>query len=216
MKFLVVDDHELVRDGFSAVLSNQYPDLELIQAGSVAEGRLAIQGDDTFDLAILDMKLPDGEGTELIDELGIHHPEVPMIAISADYSYQDKVLQQGALGFLPKEADSDQILSAITTVLSGQIYTPHKLKQTDIASRRGLQRHAPQQQLQSLNSKQEEVLRLVMQGQPNRDIANQLGLAESTIKAYVGELLRVFKVTNRTQLVRLANDLALFTEPPSE
>ncbi len=210
MKFLVVDDHELVRDGFAAVLSGIYPDLQLVQAGSVAEGRDAIRGDHDFDLAILDMKLPDGEGIELMDELETYHPEVPMIAVSADYSFQERALNRGALGFLPKEAESSDILEAIAAVLSGKVYLPNTLHSSDIGSRRALQRRSDAQtDSQLLSNKQKAVLRLVMQGRSNRDIAKELGLAESTIKAYVSDLLRMFKVSNRTQAVLLAKDLDL-------
>ena len=210
MRFLVVDDHELVRNGLSAVLTQTYGGLEIVQAGSVADGLRTIREDGGFDLAILDMVLPDGEGTELMDELGHWHPEVPMIAVSGDSRFMDVALDRGALGFLPKSADSAELLDAIGTVLEGRVYVPRTLSALPrrvAASRQGSGAEAGP--LPDLTLRQRTVLRLMMQGQSNRDISQALGLAESTVKIHVSSLLKLLKVTSRTQAVITARNLGL-------
>lgn len=205
MRFLVVDDHELVRDGLTAVLAQTYGGLQVVQAGSVAEGCRAIREGGDFDLAILDMVLPDGEGTELMDELERWHPEVPMIAVSGDSRYMDIALERGALGFLSKSADSAELLEAIGLVLQGSVYVPRRLSVPP----------APDPSLVSgngnldLTQRQKAVLRLMMKGCANRDIAQALGLAESTVKIHVSGLLKALNVNSRTQAVIKARDLGL-------
>ncbi|MDD5297228.1 MAG: response regulator transcription factor [Rhodocyclaceae bacterium] len=213
MKFLVIDDHEMVREGLCGVLAGLYGNIELVQAGSVAEGREIIRSDHGFDLAILDMVLPDGSGLELMDELELFHPEVPMIAVSGDNFYMDEALRRGALGFLPKSADSDDFLEAIGSVLAGQVYVPNSLGQAERSPylSAGLDDeplHATGSSPR-LSGRQKVVLRLIMQGLSNKDISERLTLAESTVKVHVSAILRALNVHSRTQAVLTAARLKI-------
>lgn len=215
MKFLVVDDHEMVREGLCTVLSKLYGGVSLVQAGSVAEGLRAIRSHQDFDLAILDMSLPDGSGIELMDELERIHPEVPMIVISGDSRYMAEALRRGALGFLPKSADSDEFMEAIGSVLAGRVYLPNSLGQAPIptisskSAYETLTDAAMDGFTPHLSERQTAVLHLVMQGLTNRDISERLKLAESTVKVHVSAILKRLNVQNRSQAVLMAERLKL-------
>lgn len=222
MRFLLIDDHQMVREGLCAVLSGLYGDIEMVQAGSVAEGREAIRQGGSFDLAILDMMLPDGSGTELMDELERHHPEVPMIVVSGDARFMDEAMRRGALGFVTKAADSDELLEAIGSVLAGRVYVPNTMGRAmarrpvfpdslaladDLDGAIGIM--GPQPRLPSFSKRQESVLRLVMQGLSNRDISQRLELAEGTIKVHVSAIFKELRVHSRTQAVLTARRMKL-------
>lgn len=208
-----MDDHELVRDGLATVLAGIYGGVRLVQAGSVAEACEVIRACDSFDLAILDMLLPDGNGIELMDELGQHHPEVPMIVVSGDPKYKELALSKGALGFLTKTSDSTDLLDAIGAVLVGQVYEPRVLNSRVSLGNSLLRQAKPppanddNDQNLALTPRQKAVLGLVMQGKSNRDISLELGLAESTVKVYVSGLLKALNVSSRTQVVLAATGL---------
>jgi len=217
MKFLVVDDHEMVREGLCAVLAGLYGGVDLVQAGSVAEGLRAIRSNHGFDLAILDMSLPDGSGIELMDALECSHPEVPIIAVSGDSRYMDETLRRGALGFLPKSADRDEFIEAIGSVLAGRVYVPNSLGQAPVSPVSAGLEYVPVngsgrfglRPSLDLSERQRGVLRLVMQGLSNRDIAERLKLAESTVKVHVSAILKRLNVQNRSQAVLMAARLDL-------
>jgi DNA-binding NarL/FixJ family response regulator len=210
VKFLIIDDHEMVREGLCAVLAGIYGGVELVQAGSVAEGLRVIRAHHDFDLAVLDMSLPDGSGIELMDELERLHPEVPMIVVSGNNHYMDEALRRGALGFLPKSADSDEFMEAIGSVLAGRVYVPNSLGQVPISPFSASLEYEASNTFsinglsQRLSGRQTAVLRLVMQGLSNRDIAEHLKLAESTVKVHISAILKKLNVQNRSQAMLIA------------
>ncbi len=212
----------MVREGLCAVLAGLYGDIEMVQAGSVAEGREAIRQGQNYDLAILDMMLPDGSGTELMDELEFRHPEVPMIVVSGDARFMGEAMRRGALGFVTKAADSDELLEAIGSVLAGKVYVTNtmgramfrrpviSLSPPDADGQDGAGNiMGPPPRMPSFSKRQESVLRLVMQGLSNRDISRRLDLAEGTIKVHVSAILKALRVHSRTQAVLTARRMKL-------
>lgn len=197
MKILVVDDHALVREGLRQVLKGLEEHLEVLQAGNCEQAFVLAHKHGDLDLVLLDYHLPDMNGLDALGIFGERHPELPVVLLSGSANTQlmRQVLQAGAAGFVTKSCVSDELLRAVRSVLEGDIYLPQELT------------NAPPATLEDSNGRplltqrQDLVLRCLLDGQANREIAEQLHVSEETIKTHVAAILRHFDVQNRTQAV---------------
>jgi DNA-binding NarL/FixJ family response regulator len=198
MKILVIDDHELVREGLQQVLRGLDQDIDIVQADNAQESLALLVSHRDLDLILLDYHLPDMTGLEMLQQLGRRAPEVPVLMISgmANAHLMRQVLHAGAAGFISKSSSSRALLKAIKVVLDGDIYTPEDLR--DLAGQivDGSMPKRP-----SLSRTQERVFRCMIDGLSNRDIALKLDVGEETVKSHVTSILRHFDVQNRTQAV---------------
>ncbi len=215
MRFLIADDHDLVRAGLRHALQALVlcPEPEIIEARSAAEvqGILALNA--KFDLVVLDLVMPGAGGFSLLSKLCDQLENTPVLVISAsdDALTMRRVLDCGASGFVPKNTRHEVMLSAFRLVLSGGVYVPPVfLVRNGLAKSRGnmlqpadLPPTATGRATLSseLTERQREVLGLLEQGMQNKQIARQLGLSEHTVKIHVAAILHALGVTNRTQAV---------------
>lgn len=197
MKILVVDDHALVREGLRQVLKGLEENLEVLQAGTCEQAFALAQTHGDLDMVLLDYHLPDMNGLEALVIFGTRHPELPIVLLSgsANTHIMRQVLQAGAAGFVTKSCVSDELLRAVRSVLSGDVYLPQELStsstlETDATGNKPV-----------LTQRQELVLRCLLDGLSNREIADQLHVSEETVKTHVAAILRHFDVQNRTQAV---------------
>lgn len=197
MKILVVDDHALVREGLRQVLKGLEEHVDVLQAGTCQQAFETAKTHGDLDLVLLDYHLPDMNGLEALAIFGDQHPELPVVLLSgqANTTIMRQVLQAGAAGFVTKSAVSDELLHAVRSVLDGDIYLPQELGTATSP--------APLESDSKplLTQRQELVLRCLLDGLANRDIADQLHISEETVKTHVAAILRHFDVQNRTQAV---------------
>jgi len=196
LKILVVDDHALVREGLSQVLQGldgQLP-TEVLQAADCAQALSLASVHLDLDLVLLDYHLPDMDGLTAMGILGERHPELPVVILSgsANPSIMRRAIQQGAAGFLTKSGLSSDLLSALRCVLRGEVVTPREYG--SISAPTGRVVAAP-----VFTQRQQDVLRLMQGGLSNREIGDQLNLAEETIKSHVAVILRILGVNTRLQ-----------------
>lgn len=195
VKILVVDDHALVREGLRQVLKGLEENLEVLQAGTCEDAfvHAGMHGD--LDLVLLDYHLPDMNGLDALAIFGERHPELPVVMLSGSANTQimRQVLKNGAAGFVTKSCVSDELLRAVRKVLNGDIYLPREL--TSITESDEPNGKPP------LTQRQDLVLRCLLDGQANREIAEHLHVSEETVKTHVAAILRYFDVQNRTQAV---------------
>jgi DNA-binding NarL/FixJ family response regulator len=197
VKILVVDDHALVREGLRQVLKGLEENLEVLQAGNCEQAFVLAHKHGDLDLVLLDYHLPDMNGLDALAIFGERHPELPIVLLSGSANTQimRQVLQAGAAGFVTKSCVSDELLRAVRSVLEGDIYLPQELT------------NAPPATLEDSNGRplltqrQDLVLRCLLDGHANREIAEQLHVSEETVKTHVAAILRHFDVQNRTQAV---------------
>jgi|GEM_PF-1166642 len=200
-RVLVIDDHPLVSTALAFVIENTFQGMSvqcLTCVKEVAAALAGIRGDaERPALAFVDLTLPGARGMELIENLHVEH-KVPVIALSDDNSPDlvKECLQVGACGFVEKTAQMPVFTAAMTAVMSGGQFFPLDLIRND---------NGIEQKLMSLTARQIDVLNLLIAGKPNKVIAATLGLAEGTVKNYVGILLQAFKVTSRAQLILAAS-----------
>lgn len=197
MKILVVDDHALVREGLRQVLKGLEENLEVLQAGTCGQAFAVAQTHGDLDLVLLDYHLPDMNGLEALTIFGERHPELPIVLLSGSASIHimRQVLQAGAAGFVTKSCVSDELLRAVRSVLNGDIYLPQELNAVSAFD------PTTSSSRPVLTQRQELVLRCLLDGLANREIADQLHVSEETVKTHVTAILRHFEVQNRTQAV---------------
>lgn len=218
MKFLVADDHHLIREGLRYALEGAFDELSIVEATDGNQVLQGVAGNPDLDLILLDYFMPETNGFALVSELCERYPDIPVIVLSgaSDPALVHKLLDCGAAGFLSKTTDHGVILEALQLVLAGGVYMPPDLAPelaealsdcTDYAPSDGTM--ATEHLLKQLTQRQYEVLQLMARGKTNKDISRQLGISENTIKVHVTAILKVLGVSNRTQAVLVAQRLGL-------
>jgi DNA-binding NarL/FixJ family response regulator len=200
LKILVVDDHALVREGLCQVLRGLDPDdpTEVIQAADCAQAFAMAKAHADLDLVLLDYHLPDMDGLQALAVFGRTHPELPVVLLSgsANPSVMRQALTQGAAGFITKSGLSEQLLGALRRILSGEIYQPSEFSAfPDV----GASAEPTPYQPPVFSPRLLEVLRLLLDGHTNHEIAELLHVGDETIKTHVTTIMRSFNAKTRTQ-----------------
>ena len=201
-KFLIVDDHPLFREALRSAINLAYPAAEVTEAASLGEALDALRQEDMFDLALLDLSIPDTEGYFGLLDLRARFPRLPVVVISGheDNRVIRDVMSYGAAGFIPKSTRKNELTEAIKTVMDGEIFMPPGYVEPQAAAD-DAERTALMEKLASLTPQQLRVLKMLRDGLLNKQIAYELGVGETTIKAHVSEILRKLDVYSRTQVV---------------
>ena len=214
MKILVVDDHALIREALHGVLKKLKRDAVVLDASTCGQAMESIASHPDLGLVLLDLSLPDRDGFSMLAELRERHPALSVVVLSGvqDRANVMKALELGALGYIPKSARREVMLSALQLVFAGGTYIP-----PEILAREDLSKSAPTQFAGDrtmvspadvgLTERQLDVLALMMQGKNNKVICRTLNLAEPTVKNHVTAILRALKVSNRTEAVIAVNEL---------
>jgi DNA-binding NarL/FixJ family response regulator len=220
MKMLIVDDHQLVRDGLHHVLTQlgtQDNPVAVLEEASYGDALACADRNPDLDLLLLDLCLPDVAGYAALVDLQESHPDIPVVIMSGldDPGIVRECMERGAMGFIPKSSSTRVILQALRLVLSGGIYLPRqaleeiKERPLPVAVAPPLPQPAITPQTLGLTERQAEVLKLIIAGKTNKMICRELTLAEGTVKNHVAALLKVFNVTTRVQIVLVAAKIGL-------
>jgi DNA-binding NarL/FixJ family response regulator len=209
IRVLVADDEELVREGLAAIVASQ-PDLDVVD--TAVDGTSAVDAVERLapDVVLMDVRMPTMDGIEATRAIvsGASRTKVLMLTtVELDDVVYD-ALHAGASGFLLKSVPRDQLWAGIRAVHAGDALLAPSVTRRLIESH--LARHTPvRRELLSVTDRQAEVVRLIAHGLSNREIADRLHLAESTVKGYVSEVLARHQLRDRTQLVVLAYESGL-------
>jgi DNA-binding NarL/FixJ family response regulator len=203
----LVDDHEIVRRGISDLLEGE-TDLKVIgEAGTVAEALVRIPAAQP-QVAVLDVRLPDGNGVELCRELRSGMPSLQCLMLTS-FSDDDALfdaIMAGAAGFLLKQVLGSDLVNAIRTVAAGQsLLDTHTTSALLARLRRDQEQRTDP--LAVLSDQERVVLEHIGEGLTNRQIAERMFLAEKTVKNYVSHLLAKLGMQRRTQAAVLATEL---------
>lgn len=209
MKALLVDDHQLILTGLTDLLSQYFPDADIISCTSGAEARGLLKHE-LFDVMVTDLFMPGEKAFGFVSEICDAYPEMPVIvlSISEGDGYVSKCIDAGAQGFVSKSASETELTQAIETVMAGGMHTPtnyRKVKQENNTFDQDTCIAA----FASLSERQREVCRLLAKGLSNKEIAFQCGLSENTVKVHVSAILRILSVDNRTQISVIAQTIDL-------
>jgi DNA-binding NarL/FixJ family response regulator len=210
MKILAVDDHVLIREALRGVVKELKRDATILEASNCRQAMQLITEHPDINLILLDLNLPDRDGFTMLAELREQHPAISIVVLSAQQDKESVVnaLELGALGFIPKSAQREVMLTALQLVLAGGIYIPPEILSREeampsrVAPRRSGAGTPPVSPADlGLTERQLEVLTLMMRGISNKAICRVLDLAESTVKNHTSAIFRALKVTNRTEAV---------------
>lgn len=196
-RFLVIDDHALLREAMASNLRRLGGGSEVVEAADADAALAVLSRDEDFDCILLDLLLPGARGFEFLNTLRGRFPSLPVVVVSGkdDRKTVSRCLQLGAAGFVPKRCGGPQLIEALDTVMAGGIYTP------------GSQGERPRAQAGSepgdarvrLTRAQSRVLALLAQGKTNRQIGEALGLAEGTVKIHLTAVYKALGVGNRAR-----------------
>jgi DNA-binding NarL/FixJ family response regulator len=221
MKILLADDHSLVRDGLSHALKQLDPDVEILEAKDTDE-TLALAGQhEDIDMILLDVSMPGMNHLEGLEQIRHRRPSAAIVLLTAheDSRLMQDALRRGAKGYIPKSTTTEAMLDALRLVLTGGIYVPtilltERARQETGGSENRNDRGAVTHRESvtpavSLTNRQQQILKLLIEGGTNKEIGRLLGLSEATVRTHVSLIFQKLNVRNRTQASHVAMRLGM-------
>jgi two-component system, NarL family, response regulator DevR len=202
VRLLLIDDHEVLRLGLRTLFDTAGGFLVVGEAGTVAEGIAQARAQQP-DVAIVDLRLPDGSGVEACREIRSERPETRVVVLTS-YSDEDAVISSivsGAVGYLLKQTPPRQLVEAVRTVaLGGSLLDPAVTGVVlDRLKRAGTRGAEDPLVVAGLSPQERNILPLIAEGKTNREIAEVLVLSERTIKTYVSNILQKLQLSRRSE-----------------
>jgi DNA-binding NarL/FixJ family response regulator len=200
IKILVADDHPIVRQGLRQIIQDE-KDMEVLCEAANSEEVLVNLKEQDIDILLLDIAMPGKSGLDLLIDLKIHYPNLPILVLSAlpEESYARRVIKMGAMGYIHKESAPELLVPAIRKAISGQNYISSKLAEILVSDLSGKDKGSIHEQL---SEREFEVLRLIGSGKSVGEIAEILNLAVTTISTYRARILEKLKLKNNAEIIQ--------------
>jgi len=202
IKILVVDDHSIVRQGLKQILADSQ---SLIVAGEASTGQEALQKirSSNFDMVIMDISLPDRSGLDMLEQIKIIAPKLPVLILSmhAEEQYATRAFKSGASGYLTKESASEQLVIAINKVAQGGKYISPSLAEKLVFE---LVKDSEKALHENLSDRELQVLCLLASGKTLTDISQALHVSVKTVSTYRTRILEKMGMHNNAELIRYA------------
>ena len=204
LKILVIDDHEVVRRGVKQILQETFPHVEVGEADTAQKGIAAVR-QEPWDLAIVDISLPDQSGLELLCELHDTAPQLPLMVLSlhSEEQYAVRAFRAGAMAYLTKQTAPEELARAVQQVLIGRMYVTASIGERMAGS---LSKDSTGPDHHTLSNREFEVLRCLAQGQSIKSIGQSLDLSVKTVSTYRARLLGKLQLSTTAELIRYALD----------
>lgn len=204
-RLLIVDDHPMMRNGLAQLIDNE-GDLKVLAQADNAGQALNAVAKHKFDLALVDISLPDKNGLELIKDIRALHPGLPILVVSMhdEMIYAERVLRAGARGYIMKQEGGQKFLQAIRQVLAGQVYVSEKMSARILENFSGHQPGAAESPVRRLSDREFEVFQLIGQGVSTSEIAVRLHLSVKTVEVHRANIKQKLGLGTATELVRYA------------
>jgi len=202
MKILIVDDHPLVRRGMISLMQDHLKDAEFGEAESSREGFSAVMNG-SWDLVIVDISMPGRSGLDLIKDIRLVKPHLPLIVVSAqaERDYAIRALKLGAAGYVSKQSASDVLVAAVRRVLAGGRYVSSAVAELLASS---LAEAEVEGSHDSLSNRELQVLKLIASGKSLKEIGVELDLSEKTVATYRARISEKMCLPTNVDLTRYA------------
>lgn len=201
INILLVDDHQIVRTGLKLLLKTD-AELNVIgEANSVKEAILFLSENKNVDVVITDINMPEESGLSLVKQINKSFPNIKALVLSMHFQalYAKEAIDSGAMGYVSKDANEDEIIEAIKSVFKGNIYFSRGVA-AELAKDVFKQKNENNQ----LSSREKEILKHIIKGESNKMIANALEISESTVNTHRYNLMKKLNAKNSADLVRMA------------
>lgn len=208
---IIADDHPLFRTALSGTLKSMSPQAEIIESEDLPTLQACVEEHDQASMILLDLHMPGADGFSALIFLTAHYAHIPVIIVSAHDEPEiiRRALDYGASGYLPKSASTDDMKTALDTVLNGGIWAPEGLTQDRVV---GNDEQNIADAIALLTPQQFRVASMVSQGLLNKQIAYELDVTEATIKAHMTEIFKKLGVHSRTQVALSFSQLSVTPE----
>lgn len=200
IRVMLVDDHEVVRQGLKSLLERREHLQVVAEAGTVAEA-VAQAAAARPDVIVMDVRLPDGTGIEACREIRAEHPEIRVLMLTS-YADDEAVyasIVAGAAGYLLKQTRGRELVSAIEAVARGESLLDPTVTSKVLARMRELATGNHKDKLSELSEQERRILGLIAEGKTNREIAGIVYLSEKTVKNYVSNILDKLNLSRRSE-----------------
>ncbi|MEL6670760.1 MAG: response regulator transcription factor [Bacteroidota bacterium] len=211
IRIVLADDHVLVRNGIKALLAD-VPDLQVIAEASNGEEAISLVASHQPDILIADIRMPVLNGLETTQKLKIEHPQTKVLILSMHDSdeYVLEAARRGAYGYLPKDIDKTEFVKAIQTVAEGAKFFSGSVSQILVTKFLELDRRfsgiTPQEEIH-LTRREKQVLKMIVKGMTNKEIADQLEKSVRTIETHRFNLMKKLRVKNLAELSLKVKDM---------
>ena len=194
IRVLLADDHDVVRRGLTALLEGA-EDISVVGAAADGAEAVTLSGEHLPDVVLMDLSMPGVDGVEATRRVMAERPDVRVVILTS-FSDRDRILDAldaGAVGYLLKDAEPDELLRGVRAAARGESPLAPKAAQAVLEAR------AESRPTSELTAREREVLELLADGLANKQIARRLGIAEKTVKAHLTSVFQSIGVTDRTQ-----------------
>lgn len=200
IRVFVVDDHPLVQEGMRSLLGNE-KGIEICGYAMTAQSCLGFFAHNSADVILMDINLPDMNGIDLCKEIKTKYPGIMVLALSTfnQGSYVTKMIENGASGYVVKNADKKELLEAIHEVSKGKTWLSFEAGQA-------MRKNNESAQIPVITRREKEILILIAEGLTNPEIASKLFVSSSTVDSHRKNLLAKLNVKNTASLVKFAMD----------
>lgn len=195
IRLLLAEDHPVVREGLERLLANE-DDIELVGAVGNGEEAVALAREIRPDVVLMDLSMPVMDGIDATGQIVRAHDGEVRVVVLTSFSAREEImaaLDAGASGYLLKDAEPRELIAGVRAAARGEAPLAPKAAAAVLASR------AEERPSESLSDREQDVLRLVAQGLPNKRIARELGISEKTVKAHLTHIFQRIGVSDRTQ-----------------
>lgn len=217
IRVLLADDHAVLRQGIAQVIESQ-EDMRVVAQAANGEEALELARTHSPDVVLLDINMPGIDGVEVTRVISSEMPEVNVLILTM-YRRNDyvlKAIKAGASGYLLKEVEMAEMLSAIRSVAKGDAVLDPSVAKRVLADIRGEGKSEESPQISKLAERDVDILRLLARGMGNQDIADQLHLSEKTVRNRLSRVFKQFGLKNRTEAALYAVRIGLVEQDQQE
>tara|TARA_R110002095_G_scaffold91424_2_gene79796 strand:+ start:2154 stop:2822 length:669 start_codon:yes stop_codon:yes gene_type:complete len=204
-RIMIVDDHPIVREGYSRLIERESNLQVCAEADSKVDAIKKIMQDPP-DLLIVDLSLKDGSGLELIKDIKSQFKQIKMLTVSMhdENLFAERCIRAGALGFVNKQQAAEQLIKAVYRVLEGKVFLSSEMTERMICRSIGSENYSNESPIESLSDRELEVFEQIGQGETTRKIAEKLNLSPKTVETYRENIKHKLNLGNATELTRNA------------